>query len=268
MNLINNAFRLLVIFLFLFSGILGRSQDNSALLSEISGTWKYVKHFAWNASKYNNEDIKMIMLSDLLIGKQKIFFKGPASELIEECSYKMMAFKGFFDREEKDPSAFEDRSMAIKYTKDELSRIKRIELDCPYNCLSVIYLKQDTLILNYCGGITFYFLKSAAGPNRGSTQSGLKSADDELNTVYKEIMAQYWNDTIFIKNARDAQRQWIKFRDAQVKMKFPPYPGWNRDSLQNCIDTYLTLLTNLRVQELKKWTEESLSESACKGSIR
>ena len=69
-------------------------------------------------------------------------------------------FKNFFDRDDKEPNVMEDRALAMKYTKEQLSSFKRIEVNCgPYNCLNTLYFKQDTLILNYCGGITFFMLK-------------------------------------------------------------------------------------------------------------
>ena len=48
-----------------------------------------------------------------------------------------------------------------------------------------------------------------------------KNSDAELNEVYREILNEYSNDTIFIKALRISQRNWIKFRNSELKMKYP-----------------------------------------------
>ena len=58
-----------------------------------------------------------------------------------------------------------------------------------------------------------------------------KEADKELNKVYQQVLKKYEARETFIKNIRNAQRLWIKFRDAQFKMTFPESNGhYNRNS--------------------------------------
>ena len=48
-----------------------------------------------------------------------------------------------------------------------------------------------------------------------------KDSDTELNELYKEILKEYSTDTIFIQAFRTSQLNWIKFRDSELKMKYP-----------------------------------------------
>lgn len=124
----------------------------------VYGKWRYVKHFDWRATKFGNKEVQSIKIDTLIIEKNRIYFAN--SKLIEPCIYSKIWFKNFFDRDDKEPNVLEDRALAMKFTKEQLSKFKRIETNCdPYNCLNILYLKQDTLILNYCGGITFFMLK-------------------------------------------------------------------------------------------------------------
>jgi len=133
------------------------SQNNTA--KNILGSWKYVKHESWRVTKYSNKDINSVRKSVLNIDKNKVYFVGPASLLIEPCAYNKMSFKKFFDRDEPEPDASEDRMLAVLYSKKELEKFVRIELHVDYNCLETMYLKRDTLILNYCGGVTFFLTR-------------------------------------------------------------------------------------------------------------
>jgi uncharacterized protein YecT (DUF1311 family) len=109
----------------------------------------------------------------------------------------------------------------------------------------------------------------------GQTQQKLNSeaklefekVDKELNRVYSKLLADYKVDTVFIKALREAQRQWLKFRDAQVKMKFPPRNS-NESVLPMCRNYYLSELTNNRIKELNQWVEGIDEGDVCFGSIK
>ena len=47
-------------------------------------------------------------------------------------------------------------------------------------------------------------------------------AERELNKTYQSILRKYAEQPIFLERMRIAQRAWLKFRDAQLKMCFPP----------------------------------------------
>lgn len=62
-----------------------------------------------------------------------------------------------------------------------------------------------------------------------NTQAGAnyEKADKELNSSYTKILKEYKSDTAFIKNLKASQNIWIKFREAEMKMKYPDRePGY------------------------------------------
>jgi len=142
---------------FLFTGC-NNAQNKINSNDLLYGKWKYVKHFGWRATKFGNKEIQSIINDTLIIEHDKIYFV--KSKFIEPCNYSNILLKKFFDRDDKEPNVMEDRALAMKYTKEQLSTLNRVEINCStYNCLNTLYLKQDTLILNYCGGITIFLLK-------------------------------------------------------------------------------------------------------------
>lgn len=95
-----------------------------------------------------------------------------------------------------------------------------------------------------------------------------KNADKELNEVYNQILTDYKKDTIFIENLKKAQRLWVQFRDAELNMKFPAYPGNHYGSmLPMCRAFYLKELTENRTETLREWL--GIQElDGCNGSAR
>lgn len=49
----------------------------------------------------------------------------------------------------------------------------------------------------------------------------LKRADAELNTAYQALLAKRKSDAVAVAKTRDAQRAWVKFRDAHMQEVFP-----------------------------------------------
>lgn len=92
--------------------------------------------------------------------------------------------------------------------------------------------------------------------------------DNELNQLYQKVMHEYKSDTIFIKSMKEAQRQWLKFRDSQLRMKYPPYPDNEESSLPMCRYYYLTGLTSNRIIELRQWLDGVTEGDVCSGSIK
>jgi uncharacterized protein YecT (DUF1311 family) len=81
-----------------------------------------------------------------------------------------------------------------------------------------------------------------------------QQADKELNTVYRKILSLYKADTVFIANLKESQRIWIKFRDAEVKMKYPDREAGFYGSVQPlCWSNYLKQLTHQRTERLREW---------------
>ena len=95
------------------------------------------------------------------------------------------------------------------------------------------------------------------------------AADSELNLTYQKIMKEYKDDTAFTKSLVASEKIWIKFRDAEMKMKYPDRePGYYGSIQPMCWAIYLTQLTLERTATLKQWLEEIDEGDACAGSVK
>lgn len=100
-------------------------------------------------------------------------------------------------------------------------------------------------------------------------QKNYLTTDRELNTLYQNILKEYAEDTAFIKNLKTAQKIWISFRDAEMKMKYPDRePGYYGTIQPSCWSLYLTRLTRERISTLKEWEEGDEEGDVCSGSIK
>lgn len=103
----------------------------------------------------------------------------------------------------------------------------------------------------------------------GEYISGLKNAEAELENVYEKILKEYSGDTEFIKNLKESQNLWTKFRDAELKTKFPDRAAGYYGSVQPlCVNDYLTELTNERIERLRTWLTGTEEGDVCSGSIK
>jgi uncharacterized protein YecT (DUF1311 family) len=96
----------------------------------------------------------------------------------------------------------------------------------------------------------------------------LAKADLELNSVYQKILHEYREDTVFIRRLIKTQKIWIKFRDAQVEMKYPEEPWWYGSMYPMCVAGYLEKLTRDRINTLKEWLQGVEDGEGCGGSIK
>lgn len=117
---------------------------------------------------------------------------------------------------------------------------------------------------------TYSFLQAQtqAEMNRDAAEA-YKKADAELNQVYQQILEVYSDDSAFIQALKTSQRNWITFRDSEVKMKYPDRePGWYGSIHSMCISLYITELTNERILKLREWLDGGDEGDACAGSVR
>lgn len=112
------------------------------------------------------------------------------------------------------------------------------------------------------------FSQSQAKMNE-AVSGNLVKADKELNETYNEILKQYKSDAAFIKNLKKSQNIWIKFRDAEMKVKYPKREAGFYGSMQPlCFTNYKAELTKKRTKELKDWLKGSEEGDTCAGSIK
>jgi uncharacterized protein YecT (DUF1311 family) len=123
-----------------------------------------------------------------------------------------------------------------------------------------------TLVL--CISANFSFAQTQLEMNTEAGNSYLK-ADKELNSTYTKILKAYKSDTVFIKNLKTAQNIWIKFRVAEMKMKYPDRePGYYGSIQPVCWYNYLEELTKKRTKELKIWLTGIEEGDSCSGSVK
>lgn len=99
-----------------------------------------------------------------------------------------------------------------------------------------------------------------------------KEEDARLNRVYEEILKKFKDDPVFIKKFREAQRAWLKFRDAQFEAMFPQILDsrgqYNYGSVfPMCAGLYKAKLTHSRVEELQLWLDGTEEGDVCSGSV-
>jgi uncharacterized protein YecT (DUF1311 family) len=93
------------------------------------------------------------------------------------------------------------------------------------------------------------------------------NAERELNETYQGILKKYANDPAFIGRLRTAQRAWLKFRDAQLQMRFPP-SNEAGSVAPMCYASYKAELTQARTRQLKVWLDGIEEGDVCAGSIK
>jgi uncharacterized protein YecT (DUF1311 family) len=107
------------------------------------------------------------------------------------------------------------------------------------------------------------------GEMNAETAAEFNAADKQLNSIYQEILSDYADDEVFIASLKEAQRCWIAFRDAQLKMKYPDRePGYYGSVLPSCEAMYLTELTNDRIKALRVWVDGVEEGNVCAGTVR
>jgi uncharacterized protein YecT (DUF1311 family) len=93
------------------------------------------------------------------------------------------------------------------------------------------------------------------------------NAERELNATYQGILKKYADDPAFIGRLRTAQRAWLKFRDAQLEMRFPP-SDLAGSAEPMCYASYKAELTQARTRELKVWLDGIEEGDVCAGTIK
>ena len=107
------------------------------------------------------------------------------------------------------------------------------------------------------------------GEMNAETAGDSRAADKQLNTIYQQILSDYADDEVFIASLKEAQRCWIAFRDAQLKMKYPDRePGYYGSILPSCQAMYLAELTQERIKALQVWIDGVEEGNVCAGSVR
>lgn len=96
-----------------------------------------------------------------------------------------------------------------------------------------------------------------------------KTADAELNRVYQQVVKKYADEPAFINKFKQAQRAWLKFRDAHLESRYPAEDKRDYGSIYSlCSSNLLAELTQARTEQLKLWLEGIEEGDGCAGSVR
>jgi uncharacterized protein YecT (DUF1311 family) len=128
-------------------------------------------------------------------------------------------------------------------------------------------MKRIFILSLFVFSSTLVFCQTQVEMNKAAHMQ-YQEADRELNSIYKQILQLYRTDTVFINNLKAAQRIWLQFREAEVKMKFPDrQPGYYGSIAPLCWSQYQTELTRERIITLKQWVKGINEPDDCSGSI-
>ena len=107
---------------------------------------------------------------------------------------------------------------------------------------------------------TQFALNNCAGKQSGD-------AELELNKTYQSILKKYADRPVFLERLRIAQRAWLRFRDAQLEMQFPPAEA-SGSVTPMCYALLKTELIDQRTAQLKAWLQGAEEGNACYGSMK
>jgi uncharacterized protein YecT (DUF1311 family) len=118
-------------------------------------------------------------------------------------------------------------------------------------------------------GQSFFVLGQTQAQLTIDSNKRLKKAEIELTSIYNKILTIYSDDKEFIKNLKESQDLWNKFRSTELKVMFPDRKlGYYGSVQQMCINDYLAELTNDRIKRLQTWLMGTVQGDVCSGSIK
>jgi len=128
------------------------------------------------------------------------------------------------------------------------------------------FLVLSSLILLSSFNIHVAMAQSQTEMNEQAYQ-GFKKTDKELNDFYKQILAKYKDDKIFISKLQKAELAWIKYRDAELEAIYPAEDKSFYGSVYPmCANYFMTEITQQRIKELKLWIKGICEGDVCAGS--
>ena len=80
--------------------------------------------------------------------------------------------------------------------------------------------------------------------------AGAHNADAELNRIYSAMLHKLSNDTVALESLKESERQWLKYRDAQMKA-LHPHPEDEGSVHPMCVSSEERDLTTERIKTLQ-----------------
>jgi uncharacterized protein YecT (DUF1311 family) len=96
-----------------------------------------------------------------------------------------------------------------------------------------------------------------------------RAAEGEMLRLVQTLHETHARDPLFLKRLDDSQRAWLKYRTAQLAMRFPhaDAPNYYGSVLPMCEGSYLAQLTQQRIATLREWIDGTAGGDVCAGSI-
>ncbi len=131
-----------------------------------------------------------------------------------------------------------------------------------YNILSLLFLV-----------ISFSIVPALPHSQRELNDRAFKDfqkSDLHLNQIYNQILKEHQSDKLFLEKLREAQRAWLKFRDAHIASLYPEEnkPLAYGSMFPMCYHLALKELTDQRIKQLQVWLDGVEEGNACAGSIK
>lgn len=118
-----------------------------------------------------------------------------------------------------------------------------------------------------------YIPVSPAGATTQATMTAqacneLEKNNSEIEQLRQTILKTHREDTRFIAAFNKAQTAWLAYRDAHLEALYPQAPASYGTSNAMCRCLELKLMTQKRIELLRKWLEPALEGDVCAGSLR
>jgi uncharacterized protein YecT (DUF1311 family) len=98
---------------------------------------------------------------------------------------------------------------------------------------------------------------------------GFRAAEGEMLRLFQKVRETYARDPLFLKRLDESQRAWLRYRTAQLAMRFPhaDAPHYYGSVQPMCEGIYLAQLTQQRVATLREWIDGVPEGDVCAGSL-
>lgn len=129
-------------------------------------------------------------------------------------------------------------------------------------------MKRISILTIFLFYFSICFAQSQAGMNKDAGDD-FKQADKELNQAYQKILQEYKGQTDFLRSLKTSQQLWIKFRDAEMLVKYPKSKQADYGSVfPICWSAYKAELTRQRTRTLQVWLDGIEEGDTCSGSVK
>ncbi|QIE58629.1 DUF1311 domain-containing protein [Rasiella rasia] len=146
----------------------------------------------------------------------------------------------------------------------------RMVWDCfqPYysytNPLATSYTKMNrTIFLLFLTANLTCFSQTQLEMNKVANHE-YENAKIELEKTYQKVLMQYDQNRIFIRNLKKSQRKWLKYRNAQLKLRYPKQASeMYGSSFAMCRIILLNKLTKERSETLNRFLTKNIDGDIC-----